>query len=396
MPEPAPAPIEFDPPAAYVFEPELTGPPPRPLPDSLENGPYARRTRRSITRWFAFGLFCLVLGYVPGIATLAYYFLPFDHLKLIGIVSAGIAIVSAIHYHMRFGPFRHVQSGEALVVRIASLRMVPLPMLHAHAHAHEATVLYRHPQTGAIARATVKSNPFPVVRADEHVPPFKVGDYATAVYFPRRRAEKSLQLYAFLDLSPDVNTQSVPLEETSRRSAIALLWIAAAAVIILAGLYSVKRYSPIDSDDERIVMLACGGALAGLALFYWLVYRRQKRPPTPRHTLIVGSAVALLAGFLGVAAAFRTNAWLDHSPAESKPATIVGYWETTYEYVVRIYEIYYVMADSPQTYSFLTTPGHIGQFGDRRAVVAIRRGAFGWAWVESVDPVAQRPGVAAE
>jgi hypothetical protein len=378
--------IEFDPPSGYAFEPELTGPPPRPLPSSIEDGPYARRFRANMTRGFTFGSLCLLLRSVPGVDTLAYYFLPFGHLDWIGLASVAITAVSLAQYVLRLGPFRYVRRGEAIVVRIVQLTIVEVPLTHAAAH--RAAFVYRHPDTGAIARAVARSNEFPPVRADEHALPFKVGDYATAVYLPGRRFERSLQLYAFLDLSPRVNTQSVPIEESSRRSAMGIFALMAITLLFIAGLYAMERYAPLELVLERSAALAIGGSVLTTALFYFLVFRRQRRPPKRFHTILVASATALIGGFLGVAGGFGANAWLDRSPAESQPATVIQYDENTYKYLVRTYEIRYQIAGSARSRSLLTTVEHIRRFRDRRAVVRIRSGALGWPWVGSLDPLA--------
>lgn len=379
-------PGEFDPPASYSFEPELTGPPPRPLPDSLNEGPYATQFRANMLRGFAFGSMCLLLNQIPGVETLAYYFLPLAYLNLIGLTSIGLAAISAIYHALRLGPFRYVQNGVPLVARIASLSIATAPMTRGTGSVHKAGVAYRHPHTGALTHSVVTSRHFPVLAANEHVPPFKVGDYATAVYLPRRSVEKSLQLYAFLDLSPQVNTDSVPVAESSRRTVMAIFALASVALVLLAGLYALERYEPLDFELQNVVPLASGGSLLAVALFYFLVYRRQRRPPKRFHTVVVGSTVALVGGFLGVAGGFMANVWLDRSPAELRPARILSYSETTYEYVLRAYYIHYQIAGSPDGRSLITTLAHIRRFRNLRAVVRIRRGAFGWPWVESVDP----------
>ena len=46
----APAPIDAVPSASYSFEPEFTGQPPRPIPDRLDEGPYARGQRTASGR----------------------------------------------------------------------------------------------------------------------------------------------------------------------------------------------------------------------------------------------------------------------------------------------------------------------------------------------------------
>src|SRR4051812_46639929 len=118
MPMAASAAPDFAPPGGYAFEPELTGPPPRPLADSLNDGPYARESRGRMVKVFAAGLICFVLPYVPGVETLAYYLLPLAYLEWIGLGLLVLAIGQAVHYSLRRGAFRYVRDGETLVARI--------------------------------------------------------------------------------------------------------------------------------------------------------------------------------------------------------------------------------------------------------------------------------------
>ena len=73
---------------------------------------------------------------------------------------------------------------------------------------------YRHPETGEPTAVAIKSNDFSSSRKEAYSStPFKVGDDVTAVYLPGRLA-KTLRLYAFLELSPDVNLRLRPLART--------------------------------------------------------------------------------------------------------------------------------------------------------------------------------------
>src|SRR5262245_19854137 len=215
----------FDPPS-YTFEPEFTGPAPRPLADSVLDGPYARDRRKTLVRLTVFGLLCFVLPYVPGIATLAYYLLFLRYLNWIGLACLVIAAGAAVHYSLRLGAFRYVRLGEPLVARIEQLSVQPSRLGHGNVN-HVARLVYRHPQTGAVSETLVRSADIAPLQRYKYEVRVKPGDHVTAVYLPGKKIEKSLRLYAFLDLSPDVNIRAAAGAASSLRAAAGILAVVA-------------------------------------------------------------------------------------------------------------------------------------------------------------------------
>jgi hypothetical protein len=191
---------DFAPPSDYAFEPELAGAPPRALPEHLTRGPYGRARRQRLLVILGAGFVCLVVSGLVRLATPHISYLPW-------VVS--VAIAAAVLSHLRersSGPYRYVREGLPVAARVVELAMGPSVFKGQEpaAYAFTAVLLYRHPASGAFTAAKVKSEDFSPREKDRYEAPFKVGDYATAVYLPSR-LEESLRLYAFLDLSPAVN-----------------------------------------------------------------------------------------------------------------------------------------------------------------------------------------------
>jgi hypothetical protein len=381
---------EFVAPPGYVFEPELTGPAPRMIVDRLADGPYARERRSVIARLFAFGVLCFVLPYIPGVSALAYYLLFLQYLNWIGLALVLIGCGCAVHYALRLGPFRYVRNGEPLVARVEQLTTVRAAIGHG-AFAYQATLVYRHPETGALTQTAVKSRDIAPLKQYRYAPRFAIGDYVTALYIPGKKVEKSLRLYAFLDLSPEVNMRPDVTAESSFRATfrhVTLLFIAFAT---FANLYAVERYPALEIASREIGLTAL---LGGLLLAPGIFILMDLRPPgAPRRVLsTVRSVLAalMLGGFTSVGWGFLLNAWLDRSPVETRSARIVELWNKTYDGVFRSYEIEYTLQGKTGSHRLLSTLGHLQEFRDRRAVAKVRQGAFGWTWVQDVDPAPGR------
>lgn len=367
----------------------------------------------------ASGLACLLLSRVPGVDTLALYVLPLGYLDWIGaallLTAAGVYLSVAL----RLGPFRYVRDGLALPVRIVALtkRATTLHNGTPATHALFAMVTFRQPGTGETAMGEVRSADFASSGKDSYDAPFKVGDDATALYFPGR-LEKTLRLYAFLDLSPDVNMspRNRALKPVSPwRLAILLTVVPVIFVVLFANVYAFGRYQPLSTGHRLpVVPMALGAIVIGGGMFagLYLGHRREQQRIRARSLQAIsdGTAVELGTPFLGhglqgwvvrvlvavgmpllgaatgMCWAFMANAWQDRSPARPVPAVIDGRVMKTHALIFREYELEYRVEGVSKKLTLLSTPAQLARFQTSRAVARVRAGAFGWPWVEGVDP----------
>ena len=326
-------------------------------------------------------------------------------------------MVPYVRLALHRGPFLYVRDGLPLAVRVLEVVKAPTAIMNGQPtmHGFVAMVGYRHPETGEPTVATIKSNDFSSSRKEAYDTPFKGGDDVTAVYLPGRLA-KTLRLYAFLELSPEVNLRLNPSARAPTSPAkVAGLVVALPALFIalLANLYAFGRYEPIEFAFRQAVVPAVAGALLlGGGLFSALYFghraeqdRIRERAQAARATgkavevgtpflghglrawvlrvvLVAGSL--LLGGLTAVGWCFMANAWLDRSPSRPVPATIVGMTMTTHTFLFREYELEYRLEGSAEKKKLLTTPQHLDGLRDGQAVAHVRDGRLGWPWVETV------------
>jgi hypothetical protein len=282
-------------------------------------------------------------------------------------------------------------------------------------HGFVATVGFPDPQTGEVKVVAVKSNEFSSARKDAYDTPFKVGDDVTAVYLPGR-LEKTLRLYSFLELSPDVNLRmqsTAPAPSSPWRTIAVLLVVPLLLLGALANVYAFGRYEPVQFELRRAVVPFVAGAVViggGVFAALYLSHRREQvrvreralvaqaagkaveaETPFLGHGLyggilrvVVAAGSLLLGGVTAVCWCFMANAWLDPSPSRAVPATIVGMTMTTHAFLLREYELEYRLEGSTEKHKLLTTPQHLLSLGDREAVAHVREGRLGWAWVETI------------
>jgi hypothetical protein len=401
--------------ASYSFEPELTGHPPRPIPDRLNEGPYPRDQRTRVALLVAIGVVCLLLSRAPGIDVLALYVLPLGYLSWIGLAALAGAAAAYIPIALHRGPFRYVRDGLPLAVRVLEIVKGPTTIVNGQPSTHGlvATVAFRHPETGEVKVAQVKSNDFSSARKDAYDTPFKVGDDVTAVYLPDR-LEKTLRLYAFLELSPEVNLRQATVPKDSPwKLALLVVVVPAILLVLFANVYAFSRYEPVQFDfRQAAVPLVAGALLLGGGTFAGLYFgHRSEQTRIHERSLVAlasGKAVETGTPFLGhglhgwvlrvvvpagslllgsltaLCWCFMANAWLDRSPSRPVPATIVGMTMTTHAFLFREYELEYRLDGSDKKRKLLTTPQHLLSLHGREAVAHVREGRLGWPWVETV------------
>ncbi len=411
------APEDLVPPASHAFEPEFTGIPPRSIPDRLEKGPYARNQRAIAVALAVAGAAFLLLARLPGLPVLARYVLPLAYLSWIGLGALVLAAAAYLPLATHAGPFRYVRDGLPLAVRVRDLVKTPTAIMNGTptAHAFVARVVFRHPESGHVVETDVKSNDFASARKAAYDTPFKVGDVVTAVYLPARM-EKTLRIYAFLDLSPDVNMRArsaAAATSTPWKTALLLAAIPLMFVVLFANVYAYGRYEPVDFQYRRAALpmaagalVLGGGLLAGLYLGHRAEQERLRRraladvvsgrpvevgTPFLGHGLqawflrvVVAAGAPLLGAGTALCWCFMANAWLDTSAARPVPATIVGMTMTTHAFLFREYELEYRLDGSEAKRKMLTTPEHLMSLRGARAVARVRAGRLGWPWVETV------------
>jgi|CXWL01.1.fsa_nt_gi hypothetical protein len=421
MQQTVPTTWDFTPPTAPSLPPELTGPPPRRLASDLERGPHARRKRTVAVIAATFGVLCLGLARLPGIDDLARYVLPFGYLTWIGLGAILLSGAGWLERQMVRGPYRYVRDGVPTTVRICELIKAPATLVNGSpaTYAFRAAVLARHPESGALSTLALRSVEFSAGEKAYREVPFRVGDYAPALYLPGQ-FETSLQIYAFLDVSPTTNlrrSDEAPATPTWQTALVALGG-ACFLFALVASIYAVGRYQPVDFDFMRAAVPMAGGALvvgSGLTAWLWGQHRREQArlASASLAALAEGRAVELGTPFMGggfvgrlmtvlipvggmllgaviaVASCFFANAWLDRSLPRPVAAEVVQMTEITHAFLFREYELELRLADARQTHKLLTTPQVLAQLTDAEVVALVREGRFGWRWIADVAPAAR-------
>lgn len=407
-------------PRSRSFEPEFVGAPPRPVPDSLRRGPYAQRRRRTEIGLLAAGVGCLLASRIPGIDTLALYVLPLGYLWEIGWGLVVLAAVSAADRVLRLGPYRYVRDGMPLPARLVELAKAPSVITNGQPaqYAFTAAMALRHPETGEPLLVRAKSRDFAASSRERYQAPFQVGDEVTAVYLPGR-FQRTVRLYAFLDLNPSIALQQRDAGRTSPWAVVGLLLaVPAIFITLLANLYALGRYHPIAFEYQRAaVPMALGGLLIGVPVLLGLVlsHRRDQRRTVERNLAVaatgqaleplrpfLGSGIpgwllraAVTAGSLllgvvtGVCVSFMANAWADVSAGRPVAARIRGATMTTHALLFREYRLEYSLAGSDEKLSLLTTPEQQSRFRTACAEATVRDGRLGWPWVVNLEPAPQ-------
>jgi hypothetical protein len=416
----------FDPPPRYQFEPEFNNPVPRPIPPELYQGPYCHRRRMAIIGMFSAGIVLLVCYLFPFVRSLGLYVLPLQYLHWLAVFLVTMSGVGWVTYLSFRGPLAYVEEGIPLVARIVDLSLRLKSTFHGVPAAFEyvATLQHLDPVTGELVLSSARHE---VLAADKDrvTLSYRVGDYVTAVYLPRNPA-KSLRLYGFLDLRPDLGVvpRMVPRGESNQWTVMQLIRTIGASggffLMMVWSVYAFGKFTPLEFSFCNLgVPLLIGMVLGGGWLRYMARRARKARstleesnqanaaergavetPLQPKGGLFgkgrrimrsafFAFAIMMLGGAVMVSWAFTLNALFDSSPAVFRPIRIREMWMITHDFVFREYEIEYELADDPakETHKLLTTPSHMESFGPLRSGFAhVRRGLLGWPWVETLTP----------
>lgn len=412
----------FRPPTDYAFEPELTTPPPRPIPPELRQGRHATKQRRVAWGFLTAAVVCGLASQLGIVRTWGLYLLPLQYLHVAALICVLVAVITFLVARYRRGPYVYVEEGIALIARVRALELRPTMIMNAQPAAYQflAEIEYADPETGEVVLAEVLSNEFSAALKDRLTTSFHVGDYATAVYLPQD-PERTLRLYGFLDLRPELGV--VLREGATETGALTIALTVAAAFgifgVLFWNLYALQRYGPVTWTWGLAIPFAIGAVMLGGGLLAWLAWQtvrieRQRaernaeaaggpiEPPAVAKpswfgaqglflAIIMAAGALLLGGSTALCWALTANAWFDDSLPQFRPVRIEQFVETTHSLIIRDYTIEYrFVDDDAEKHTFLTTPEEIDQFGAPIGVAEVRAGRFGWPWVRSLVPLVKR------
>jgi hypothetical protein len=416
----------FDPPDDYPLEDELLGDPPRPLTPELRLGRHAVRQRKAVSGLLLAAALCTAAGLLPIVQTWGLYFLPLQYITWIGTGCGIWAMCVFIADRYRLGPYRYVKRGIPLPVRIRALELRPTVLHHGQPTRYRffAAIEYRDPETGDLRVAVTPSNEFAVWAKGRLTTTYRVGDYTTAVYLPGK-FERSLRLYGFLELKPDLGLvrRDAARERGVLHTGLVLLALFGFFAMLGWSLYAFGKFPPLDlSVRQGAPPFAAGAVVFGGGLLAVIVFvrRRDRAQRAERNAqaaargeavewepaakpgwfgvqnlllgLIIVAGAIVIGGLIGLICSSTVNALLDTSPPKYRPTQLERRVSVTHDLLFREYKIEYHFLDGdPKKREILSTPAEMAQFTTDLALAEVHSGRLGWPWVKRLIPVGLGP-----
>lgn len=419
-------PTDFLPPSNFAFEPELLFPPPRQLPDSIKQGNYHKKQQRGAAFVVVGAAACLFFAHVPFVQKLGVFFLPLAYLDWISYGLFALAGVWWIRTVLQKGNYRYIKEGVPIVARVDSLQKAPVFRVNGQdsQYAYVASVVLRKPESSELKRFSLESPRFSANRKDRYDTTLRVGQYVTAVYLPGK-FEKTLRLYGFLELNPELKFVFDAAENDPRRLGRDVLTASGVAAIVGASMgccYAIAFFEPVSFGAPTFIWpCLAGGLILGTAFFIHLwrrnrtekeaVLRRNEAAraegkavePVPsslltqtglrarlRLLLLIPGSVLIGAVMIGCGL-LSVNALFDPSRGENRPVQIEGLKETTYDFLFRNYSVEYRWEGSGEKSDFPVMPDKLHTFfaGEElitKGFAEVHTGRLGWPWVKRVYP----------
>lgn len=394
---------------------ELTGRPPRSLPESIHQSVVAQGRRNVFWGTMTAGFLCGGMASMPFIDTLSLYVLPLGYLYWIAAGLIGLALLA------RFGNgdwktgCRYIRDGEASFAKVLSLVKTPTLVMNGQAtqYALVAGLQMKHPESGETIECTAQSRNFSADKKDTIDTTFRVGDSVPVVWLPGK-FPKSLQVFEFLEISPTTTL-------VRRQGAPTPLWHVIGLLALIVGMffalfwniYAFGRFELVNELQGMLWPMIVGGTLGfGAVLASLLVGQKKRRELLERNVAAMNSGTAVempltsslpgrlffwaimfvggtgLVGLTVYCWCLTANALLDRSPAQRRPVEIDEMLQVTHSFIFREYKLKYRFADEQEKHSLLTTPQHLDEFQIPIGVAVVRDGWLGWPWVETIEPIA--------
>jgi hypothetical protein len=410
----------WNPPPLSELPAELREPKPRTIPDSVHESRLGMRRRNVPVGCLIAGCLCIGFSFFPFIKTLSLYILPMAYLLWIGLALCALGIFNYLFPREFKKACRYIEDGDAAFGRVTALLKTPTVIYDGQPtmHALVAQVEVQHPVTGERLTSELKSRDFSSASKNDVRTMFRVGDFVPIVWLANE-FEQTLQVYDFLEISPDHTILYEKSKPTPLYHVLLLvLLLAAFFLAIFGGIYADGRFHPLEFDYGRqgLIQLVAGGVLGLLALaigFYFM--RRETKKVEQRNleaaasgdateipyraagwrrwmlAVLIPPGAVLLGGGTVLIGCFTANALLDKSPPKSVPVSITEMIQTTHSFLIREYTMKYRRAGDKSNHSMLTTPEHLDRFAVPLGIAEVREGWLGWPWVEAIEPVVGQP-----
>lgn len=392
----APPPVElgpFEPPEDFEHNPAFQQEPPRPMPA------FARRSRYTIGRHTAvwscltIAAACWVTAPLPFVQTMSWYLLPLGYLSWCG---AGMAVIAGLYWFRNattWGLLDYVHRGDPLVGRVQDVGVHAEGTQEAPLGRFMAAVEFVHPESNELQTSIIPApDTFGLGDASKMSSGLKPGDYVSLVALPGE-FDKSLRIYGWLGIDPDrdfITKNGKPLASVSPLGVLLIVFgVMLAFWLLLSFVYVLEAYQPLDG---RWQPYAIGIGLAAIPFVILSQFGVDRNAPSKWPMLgrrLGASLLGVFGGFmLGFPAVGFLNGYFDRSPRELEPVRIVQQWQTTWNFVIRNYELEYQPYPNGKTTKKTVPVETLSQFeANDLGVIDIGAGMLGMRWIRSFHPI---------
>lgn len=385
---------EFNPPDSCSPPPELQGPAPRKIAEHLKQGPLERKWRQTAYAALSMAVTLVGLSFLAFVRELGYYILPLSYLDWIGYGIVTLVVFGYVLRKFKTGRYKYVRCGIPLVCRVLRSGSQISEFRGVKTVKFVSLVQFDHPQTNQRTYLqTVSPEIGTASRPDIYSTTVKNGDYVIAVYLPGK-LEKSLQIYGYLGLNPDldfIRKDGRKIEEyISSWKLAGYIGVVLIILALLVGfLYTLEFLFPVEPDWWFFIACTAGALVIGTttAIIAGCIAKSQKK-----HTLKIalsGLLVGTILGLLGTMVLLPViNSLFDRSNGQLREIEVTGFWQETYNYIIRNYKIEYRQLGQTKPEKYPATVQHMVHFQQTYfGVSEVKNGALNWPWISHIWPV---------
>jgi len=340
------------------------------------------------------GAACWASHPLPMVHALSFYLLPLGYLNWVGMTLLALAAVFWVRNLVSPGLLKYVRSGEPITGRVCQVGVRAEGTAESPLGRFIAEVEFLHPDSGELQVLCVAApDTFALGETSRMDAGVAAGDYVTLVYLPGR-LEKTLQMYGWMGLSPEMDLIQKDGRPLQPMSAIASLLIVVAVTVaawmLIGYLYIIGRYTALDSNCWYPYTV--GIALCTIPLFILMILNVKANPAKPGGR-VTGYGLALLVsvfgGFMiGFPAVGFLNGYFDSSPTNLEPVKVVQLWQETTNGVLRTYQLEYHPYPAGPKEKQTVAVDTLARFkSDSLGAIDVGRGWLGMRWLRDFHPI---------